>query len=140
MNRHVFAIGQRVFFEHPNDPSKVMSGFVMSVEVNATRFDNKYSVHRDYIVSIPGTDLFTRTMGERTFPTEKACKMFIMYREGGISRKDAYMEQIKSVKDLLNFMFTHKSESDTAAHSAALQRAQELLGFTKEELLTKMDY
>ncbi|MBQ8806603.1 MAG: hypothetical protein IJZ68_09195 [Bacteroidaceae bacterium] len=134
--------GQLVFFESHKRPGDIVSGVIKKIHIERIGpFNGNYSVRRELILNMPQwPEGFTRRNAEDVFPDENSCELYIMMRKGGQPRVEAYKAEITDVKSLLNFMFTHISESDTAAHAAALQRAQELLGYSKEELLARMRY
>lgn len=127
--------GQVVFFESHERPGKMASGVIQ--DINVTRIGpvrGHSSVRKELILTeSQQSECFTRRNADVVFPDETSCNFYLM-------RLGAYKEEITNVKSLLNFMFTHTSTSDVAVYEAALQRAHELLGYTKEELLAQMRY
>lgn len=132
MNRFVTSIqeGQRVFFESHRYPGTITSGIVRNIQVESTADGN---MKRVLTIDIPPRECIQQNAYD-VFLDKISCELYLTLQQRERAKTNAYMSSITDVKSLVNFMFTHDNESDSAARAAALQRAQDLLGCSKEEL------
>lgn len=134
-------VGQTVYFEDHVKEEKILCGVVENIE-QETLCSSPLRVHTEVIITyfMPERSCFpimTRRSPNGLFATEADCLRQIQIDKGLIDIREVYREEIKSVKDLMRFIFTHEISyrEKNAATDVALEKAVELFGFDSTELI-----
>lgn len=126
------SIGQTVYFEdHRSD--RILCGTVSNIE-RKTLCSSPLRVSTDVIidyVDASGRTTFTRRQPHSLFASEADCQRQIDIDCGKLDIREVYREEIKSVRDLMVFIFTHDMEArrGNPAREVALEKTKGLMGY-----------
>ena len=129
-----YAVGQTVYFED-NRSDRILCGTIKDID-QKTLSSSPLRVHTDVTIEYfkPEESCFpftTRRQPHRMFPSESECQRQIDIDCGRVDIREVYREEIKSVRDLMVFIFTHDMEwtDINPAREVALEKTKELLGY-----------
>lgn len=128
------SVGQTVYFEdHQSD--RILCGTVTNIE-QKTLSSSPLRVHTDITIEYfkPEESCFafkTHRQPHRLFASESDCQRQIDIDCGRVDIREVYREEIKSVQDLMVFIFTHDLERTdiNPAREVALEKTKELFGY-----------
>lgn len=129
--------GDTVWFENPWKDAEVISGVIRGVE-QATLSVNPLRVHTDIIVeyfatSGPQQNTMMKTVKSPVFlfATQEECIRQMKIDTGEIDIRDVYRDEIRSVKDLMRFIFTQAidKKQGNPAYEVALEKTIKLMGY-----------
>ena len=129
------AVGQVVYFEDHEKTRHILCGTVKNIE-QETLSSSPLRVHTEVIIEYfkPEVSCFsytTRRSPAFLFESRNDCERQMLIDSGELDIRYEYRNQIKSVKDLMVFIFSNDiiRNGKCAARDVALEKTKELLGY-----------